>query len=62
MNLPFVQFVLLLTKPGLCVCNKCATAFIGEAVPAAWSRVVGSGGVPVFVQSCTCVEPINYVN
>ena len=61
-NLPFVQCVLLLTKPGLCVWNKCATAFIGEAVRAAWFRTVGSGRAPVFVQSRTCVEPINYAN
>ena len=61
-NLPFVQCVLLLTKPGLCVWNKCATAFIGEAVRAAWFCTVGSGRVPVFMQSRTCVEPINYAN
>ena len=61
-NLPFVPCVLLLTKPVLCVCNKCATAFIGEAVRAAWFRVVGTGWASVFMQSRTCVEPINYAN
>ena len=55
MNLPFVQCVLLLTKPVLCVWNKCATAFIGGAVRAAWFRVVGTGWASVFMQSCTCV-------
>ena len=62
MKLPFVQCVLLLTKPGLYIWNKCATAFIGAVVRAAWFRIVSSGRVPDTMQSRTFVEPINYAN
>ena len=33
---------------------------IFSTIRSAWSHVVGSGRVSVFMQSCTCVEPINY--